>query len=176
MQTAKCNVRLADPKNVDSGMIVEKAPVTPAEVVVLQRIHGHDAVTDIKILNSTSDRRSHAGELDRLREFYTMRVEDNGPPIVDACFPGTFPRLPVTFRDIGVDLGEQEEPEVEAEAAAEEGALDAAGLKAALKQMGVTVKGNPKLETLRQAYHNALEAQAAGGVIPAADEDEEQPE
>lgn len=173
MQTAKCNVRLSDPKNVDSGMIVEKAPVTPAEVVVLQRIHGHDAVTDIKILNPTSDRRSHAGELDRLREFYTMRVEDNGPPIVDACFPGAFPRLPVMFRDIGVDLGEQGEPEAEAETKTEDGDLDAAGLKAALKQMGVTVKGNPKLDTLRQAYHNALEAQV---VDDAAGEDEEQQE
>lgn len=173
MQTAKCNVRLADPKNVDSGMIVEKAPVTPAEVVVLQRIHGHDAVTDIKILNSTSDRRSHAGELDRLREFYTMRDGDNGPPIVDACFPGAFPRLPVTFREIGIDLGEQGEPEVEAETKAEDGDLDAAGLKAALKQMGVTVKGNPKLETLQKMYDDALNAQA---VDDAAGEDEEQPE
>lgn len=170
MQTAKCNVHLSDPKNVDSGMIVEKAPVTPAEVVILRRIHGHDAVNNIKILNATSDRRSHEGEMARLREFYTMREGDNGPPIVDTTFPGAFPRLPVTFKEIGIDF--DDEPEAPAETDADtdgDGKLEASELKAALKDMGVTVKGNPKLETLKKMYHDALNAQAAGD---AGDDDE----
>lgn len=162
MQTAMCSVHLSDPKNVDSGMIVEKAPVTPAEVVVLRRIHGHDAVTNIRILNHTSDRRSHAGELNRLREFYTMRDGDNGPPIVDTTFPGAFPQLPVTFKEIGIDAGDEPGAQAEDADTDGDGKLEVSELKDALKKMGVTVKGNPKLETLKKMYHDALNAQASG--------------
>jgi len=173
MQTAKCNVRLSDPKNVDSGMVVQKAPVTPAEVVILRMIHGPDSVDGLKILKPTSDRRSHAQELARLREFYTTRVGDDGPPVVDAAFPGAYPQLPITFKEIGFD-GEEEPEANEAEAADTDGdgKLEANELKAALKQMGVTVKGNPKLETLKKMYHDALNAQAAED----GDEDEDEGE
>lgn len=172
MQFAMCNVRLGD-VNSDSGMIIRKGPVSPAEVVVLQRIHGHDSVSDIKLIPKALDKTPHADELNKLREYYTMRDGDNGPPIVDACFPGAFPRLPITFREIGIDLGEEVEEVTDQPADTNgDGSMSSDELKAALKQMGVTVKGNPKLATLQKMYDDAQATQAAGE----SDDDGEEPE
>ena len=44
MQFARCKVRLSG----DMGTVIEKAPVSPAEVALLKVIHGDDAVFEPK--------------------------------------------------------------------------------------------------------------------------------
>lgn len=164
MQKAMCDVRIGDMNNVDSGMVVTKGPVTPAEVVVLRAIHGHDAVSNLRpIRKATIDKTPHADELARLRDFYTMKTEDERS-VVDSCFPGAFPRLPLTFAEVGFEIGDDEaapseDPKLDTDG---DGKTEIAELKEALKRLGVPVKGNPKLETLRKLYDDAMAAQAAG--------------
>lgn len=175
MQKAMCEVKLGD-VNSDSGVVISKGPVTPAEVVVLRAIHGHDSVSNLRLIpRQTIDKTPHADELARLRGFYTMRQADDGPSVVDACFPGAFPRLPITFAEAGIDLGDDagEAPSDEQKLDADgDGRIEVAELKEALKKLGVPVKGNPKLETLRKLYDDAMAAQGAGEI----DEDEDESE
>lgn len=174
MQKAMCDVRLASNGDVDSGMVVSKGPVSPAEVLVLRAIHGHDAVSNVRLIpRQAIDKTPHADELARLRDFYTMKTEDERS-IVDACFPGAFPRLPITFAEVGIDLGEEapapsDDPKLDTDG---DGKNEVAELKEALKQLGVPVKGNPKLETLRKLYDDAMAAQAAGDIDDENDEED----
>jgi hypothetical protein len=91
MQVANCHVRLAG----DITNEVFKACVTPAEVLVLRKIHGPDAV--VKFEPVKQDKRPHAGEFERLKLTYSEKV-------VVEVFPGSMPNLPVNFKDIGIDL------------------------------------------------------------------------
>ena len=100
MQSASCLVRLAD-VNGPSTSPAFKASVTPAEVVILRSFHGDDAVIDVKPFGE-NDRRSHASELERLRSIYH-------PAVVASLFPGHSPNLPSTFREIGIDVADEEE-------------------------------------------------------------------
>lgn len=93
MQTASCFVRLLN-SNGPHKNEAYKAPVTPAEVVILRVIHGDDAVVNLKPLGM--DKRAHRDELERLRYEY-------GPKVVNDAFPGHSPTLPVRFAEIGVD-------------------------------------------------------------------------
>lgn len=91
MQVANCHVRLSGDINNE----IFKAGVTPAEVLVLRRIHGADAV--VKFEPVKQDKRPHASEFDRLKMVY-------GDKAVIEAFPGSQPSLPVNFKDIGIDL------------------------------------------------------------------------
>lgn len=65
--------------------------VTAAEIVVLRRIHGDDAVVKIKYIG---DRQvSDAEEFARLANKYQMATEGN-QPVVGLCYPGSAPILP----------------------------------------------------------------------------------
>lgn len=104
MQHARCLVRI----NGDIGNIAAKAPVTPAEVVMLRAIHGPDAVSAVALINGgVNDKTSHAEELARLKATYTAQNED-GKPIIDSVFPGHSPTLPTTFDEIGIAINGDE--------------------------------------------------------------------
>lgn len=101
MQYASCFVQLSG----DLGTNISKAPVTPAEIVLLRAIHGPDAVSKVELLKGgVNDKASHAEELDRLRLHYTA-LDKDGNSIVNMVFPGHSPRLPTTFDEIGIAVG-----------------------------------------------------------------------
>lgn len=78
-----------------------KENVTPAEFVILQAAHGHDAVS---LVPGTIDEKKHnrAETVDYLRRQYRLKAE--GTCYFDKLFPGAFPNLPIRFAEIG--LGE----------------------------------------------------------------------
>lgn len=89
---------------------VPKYGVTPAESVVLRAIHGDGCLKDLKVVGM--DRRDHRQEYQRLLETYTKH-DDHGEkvPMVEALFPGSNPRLPVKFPEVGIAY-DAEEPAV----------------------------------------------------------------
>lgn len=104
MQYASCHVKLAG----DIGNVAVKAPVTPAEIVMLQAIHGPDAVSNVVLLNGGgNDKASHAEEFARLKTLYTAQ-NDDGKSLLESVFPGHSPRLPTTFSEIGIAVGANE--------------------------------------------------------------------
>lgn len=99
MQLANATVALAG----DTGNTVQKFEVTPAEVAVLQLIHGNDAVTEITVLEEETDRNSRA-ERQRLSETYgAQEGETFRSRAVDALFPGAAARLFETFDELELD-------------------------------------------------------------------------
>lgn len=97
MQLANCRVRLGG----DMTNEVLKQSVTPAEVAVLRLIHGDDSV--LKVEPFKQDKRPHAQEFERLLAEY-------GQKVVEAAFPGVAPQLPVSFKDIGINVYAEEKP------------------------------------------------------------------
>src|ERR1700744_6179410 len=89
----------------DGGNQVPKYAVTPAEIAILQAIHGDQSVTEIEPLDDDVDRNNRE-ELARLREIYARaRVADgNGSStlVMDALFPGALAKLPENFDDIDI--------------------------------------------------------------------------
>ena len=67
--------------------------VTAPEVTVLREIHGFDAVINLSQFDSV--RRSSNEELDRLKVYY-------GPDVVIKVFPGSMPKIPTSFEDVGI--------------------------------------------------------------------------
>lgn len=96
MQLCDCKIRLGGGPNI----VLDKINVTPAEILVLQRIHAHDAVEDVRPTRMT--KRAHIEERDRLLTIYKAKV-------IQEMFPGAAPSLPATLKDIGIDI----EPSVE---------------------------------------------------------------
>jgi hypothetical protein len=90
MQRCIATVRLGG--NMKSTVV--KQGVSPAEVLVLRRIHGDDAVVDFK--PDGNDRGKAVNEAERLRNQYGRQYT--------ATFPGSHPKLPERFAEIGVDL------------------------------------------------------------------------
>lgn len=85
MQVCECLVLIGG----DQRNSVHKSAVTPAELVILQRIHGLDAVRDIFVRRM--DRRTHDEERDRLGAFY-------GDEVVSQVF-GSYGKLPSTVKE-----------------------------------------------------------------------------
>lgn len=84
-QLIECLVALAG----DEQQIVARShdcAVTFPEMICLQFVHGAEAVTDA--YDQGTVERENADELSRLRKIYGARV-------VQDCFPGSQPRLPV---------------------------------------------------------------------------------
>jgi hypothetical protein len=93
MQTANCHVRLGGDMNNE----IFKGCVTVAEIALLRAVHGNDAV--VKVQATGNDKRPHAAEIDRLKDVY-------GAKVFETVFPGSYPQLPVNFKDIGIDAVE----------------------------------------------------------------------
>ena len=106
-----------------------KIDVTPAEVLVLEVIHGAGSVSKIQLKGLDSNgkdanRRSHRQELARLRAIYSGNPGSNGDltgdliggtpfendptqqSVIDRLFPGINPSLPLKYSDLN---GHQEE-------------------------------------------------------------------
>lgn len=97
MQLAECVVRIAG----DIQNTVKKYKVTPAEMLVLRRLHGDDAVVETKITGSKKI--SNKEELDRIKEIYVDRFGSSNPDrpnVVKELFPGASPNLPQEFSEI----------------------------------------------------------------------------
>jgi hypothetical protein len=101
----------------DGGNQVPKFFVTPAEILVLQAIHGDQAVTEVDVLDisdednkltdeqrETYEDRTSAQDIARLREEYRFaRVDDgNGSQllVMNSLFPGAGAKAPESFTDI----------------------------------------------------------------------------
>jgi len=95
MQTANCLVHLAG----DAGNSVPKYGVTVSEIVVLQKIHGEDAVVDIQPVGEVE--RTHRAERQRLEYVYGTAQDDGSrrSKVVDLLFPGAAARLYETFAE-----------------------------------------------------------------------------
>lgn len=95
MQTANILLALGG----DSGNVVPKYGVTPAEVAVLRQIHGDESVTDIEPGEDID--RSNRAERARLAEAYGRRVDGRFvAPAVDALFPGVASRVYEDFEEL----------------------------------------------------------------------------
>lgn len=102
MRLCDLTVRLND----STGHTVRKQDVTPAEIVVLQAIHGESAVIEIEPKKEVN--RPMSDEWDRLQSIYGRNPEGlmdagNGD-LLEKLFPGAMSskRLPVTMKDIGL--------------------------------------------------------------------------
>jgi hypothetical protein len=86
---------------------VPKDKVTPAEILVLQRIHGSDAVVDVRPAGEDKNRR-HQAEFDRLTLRYDRASSFSSAPgeetksIMQSLFPGAMKKLPMTLEEIGL--------------------------------------------------------------------------
>lgn len=101
MQVANIHLRLAG----DMTNEIFKPAVTVAEIAVLRAIHGADSVVNIKPLRN--DKREHSGEFNRLRETY-------GAEVVTTVFPGSYPQLPIYFKDVGIAIDFNDDEPAEA--------------------------------------------------------------
>lgn len=102
MQRVNCTVRLSG----DVNNTVQKQRVSPAEIVILNKIHGEGSVVDIQ--RTEMDKTAHAEERQRLATIY-------GAKIVDDLFPGAFAKLPVSLSDITLGEPANEDPAAEVE-------------------------------------------------------------
>ena len=85
---------------------VHKTGVTPAEILVLQKIHGQDAVVDVRPVKYDKNRRD-ASEFDRLAGLYdrgaaASAIEEDEKSILHSLFPGAMKKLPRKLQDIGL--------------------------------------------------------------------------
>jgi hypothetical protein len=84
----------------NKGNTVPRYDATPAEVMVLQRIHGDDSVMDIEPTGTVE--RSSAAEMGRLAAIYgSAKTEDNAPVLQDV-FPGRVANVPARFGLLGL--------------------------------------------------------------------------
>lgn len=100
---------------------VPMVDLTPAEILVLQHIHGGgDALVDLR--PTKMDTRNHTAEFDRLAGKYdranaAFSGPDDPKSIMSTLFPGAMKKLPVTLDDIGMGYimtgGSKPEPEAE---------------------------------------------------------------
>ena len=93
MQIANCLVSIGG----DHGNTVPLYGVTAAEVAVLLRIHGNEAVMDIEPIGEIE--RTNREELARLRAMYRAKDED-GIPFIEGIYPGAAARVFQTFADL----------------------------------------------------------------------------
>lgn len=129
MQICSATIRLAG--SVQNTVF--RNNLTPAEILILQAIHGGDAVIDILPIEKV-ERTQHA-EWDRLTGLYDRSGGPDTPDgkedvsIVSRLFPGAVKRLPVSLSEIGLETNEA--PEMGAESVAENLSKKSRGRKAA---------------------------------------------
>lgn len=101
MQISSATIRLAGSLN----NTVRKENLTPAEIVVLQALHGQDAIIDV--LHERDERRSHNDEYERLSAIYSPNTnlstpDGERPDIMQKLFPGAVKKLPTNLIEIGM--------------------------------------------------------------------------
>ena len=96
MQRSEVTVRLAG----DMNNTVNLSKVSPAEIVILRTIHGEDAIVNVRPV--FMDKEPHQIERNRLAYKY-------GAAVVDECFPGKLNQLPVTLKDIALEVPASDE-------------------------------------------------------------------
>lgn len=102
MQRANLTLRLG-------GSQLHTVPIvnaTPAEILVLQRIHGNDAVVDVRPTEPLKAPR-HAEIYEALSTKYDRAASNNAPgedskSIMAELFPGAMKKLPTTLKEIGL--------------------------------------------------------------------------
>lgn len=102
MQCANLTLRLG-------GSQLHTVPIvdaTPAEILVLQRIHGNDAVVDVRPTKTLKSPR-HAEIYETLATKYDRAASNNAPgedskSIMAELFPGAMKKLPTTLKEIGL--------------------------------------------------------------------------
>lgn len=104
---------------------VPKTDITPAEILVLQHIHGSDAVVDVRPTRQLKNPR-HADIYEKLATDYDRAASASAPgddskSILASLFPGAIKRLPTTLKEIG--LGHLMSPASIAAAAAADAAV-----------------------------------------------------
>lgn len=103
MQICSATIRLAG--SVQNTVF--RSDITPAEILVLQAIHGQDAVVDIVPIEKVD--RAAAKEWDRLTQAYDRSGGPDTPDgkeevsIIARLFPGAIKRLPETLKEIGLE-------------------------------------------------------------------------
>jgi hypothetical protein len=110
MQYVSCAVQIAGDKN----NVVVRSRVSVAEVLILRRIHGDDAVTDIRVLPGHTNE-SPVAAREELKKFYK-------PELVMSVYPGGHPSLPQHASDIGLDRALDEDEITHPTPAARKGA------------------------------------------------------
>lgn len=92
------------------GSLLHTVPVrdaTPGEILVLKRIHGDDAVTDVRPTKVDKNRR-HEIEWERLSHKYDRGSAFSAQPgeerrsLMETLFPGAVKKLPTTLQEIGL--------------------------------------------------------------------------
>lgn len=110
MQICSATIRLAG--SVQNTVC--RTDITPAEILVLQAIHGQDAVVDIVPIEKVE--RSPSKEWERLTRAYDSMGGPDTPDgreetsIVSRLFPGAIKRLPETLKEIGLEELETVDP------------------------------------------------------------------
>lgn len=97
MERANCLVKVGGDPVITK---VLKTGVSPAEVLVLRRIHGLDCVSNVWPYGRDKVRSEH--EIERLRQAYDVHQTKEDQGLIDRLFPGHMPELPQTFKSIGV--------------------------------------------------------------------------
>ena len=101
MKTYLCSVRLAG----SMQHVTTNKRVTVPEIAVLRRVHGEDAVIDVRPAGETT--RTDAEERERLRKTYDNATPDS-EPLVDRLF-GALGKLPTSLAQVGIDPKTQAE-------------------------------------------------------------------
>lgn len=118
MERLDCTVRLGG----NIGSTTEKLNITVAEAILLRKIHGQDALVDIKkVRTGKRDNTPHRAELDRLKAFYPEKFHK----AIDQLFPGFNPKLPMTLEEGGF-VEEEDRKDAEKKAAIAEMELEPA--------------------------------------------------
>lgn len=100
----QCNVTVRHGGSMMSA--VPLTGVTPAEILILRRVHGDDAVIDIRPVKFEKTRIDR--EWDRLADKYdkassfTSAPGEAAAPMMQSMFPGAMKRLPLTLEEIGL--------------------------------------------------------------------------
>lgn len=69
--------------------------VSAPEILILRNLHGNDAV--INVTDAATMERTNSEEIDRLKLFF-------GADVFAKVFPGSMPKLPSTFAEVGVEV------------------------------------------------------------------------
>lgn len=69
--------------------------VSAPEILILRNLHGNDAL--INVNDASTLERTNAEEIDRLKLFF-------GAEVFAKVFPGSMPKLPSTFAEVGVEV------------------------------------------------------------------------
>ena len=103
MEIGSCQVRIGG----DVQNTVKKENITPAEILVLKRLHGDDSIIDVRIYPKErtpkdSEKRTSRNEVERLKKQYVERFTDNPdrPNVIKDLFPGAAPTLPEMFMEV----------------------------------------------------------------------------